>query len=147
VATVHVGDSRVRALSEIFQPKKTTFAEFKVREVAWPEATGRKGEMEKYLDALGGGQVYVHVLRDFDSPCWVSPRVPQTILGNSTRVPVVRPHPHRAGLRARQESAHTDARQEGARENARRYSDRDASARSPVRRNRSELHRDINSSR
>jgi ribosome-binding ATPase len=68
VATVHVGDARVRALSEIFKPKKTTFAEFKVREVAWPEATGRKGEMEKYLDALGGGQVYVHVLRGFDSP-------------------------------------------------------------------------------
>ena len=68
VATVHVGDARVRALSEIFLPKKTTFAEFKVREVAWPEATGRKGEMERYLDALGGGQVYVHVLRGFDSP-------------------------------------------------------------------------------
>jgi ribosome-binding ATPase len=68
VATVHVGDARVRVLSEIFLPKKTTFAEFKVREVAWPEASGRKGEMEKYLDALGGGQVYVHVLRAFDSP-------------------------------------------------------------------------------
>jgi ribosome-binding ATPase YchF (GTP1/OBG family) len=76
VATVHVGDSRVRALSEIFQPKKTTFAEFKVREVAWPEATGRKGEMEKYLDALGGGQVYVHVLRGFDSPTLGEPAHP-----------------------------------------------------------------------
>jgi ribosome-binding ATPase len=76
VATVHVGDSRVRALSEIFQPKKTTFAEFKVREVAWPEATGRKGEMEKYLDALGGGQVYVHVLRGFDSPLLGEPAHP-----------------------------------------------------------------------
>jgi ribosome-binding ATPase YchF (GTP1/OBG family) len=68
VATVHVGDARVRALAEIYMPKKTTFAEFKVREVAWPEATGRKGEMEKYLDAISGGQVYVHVLRGFDSP-------------------------------------------------------------------------------
>ena len=68
IATVHVGDARIRTLSEIFLPKKTTFAEFKVREVAWPEATGRKGEMEKYLDALGGGQVYVHVLRGFESP-------------------------------------------------------------------------------
>ena len=68
VATVHVGDSRVRALSEIFQPKKTTFAEFRVREVAWPEASARKGEMERYLDALAGGQVYLHVLRAFDNP-------------------------------------------------------------------------------
>ncbi len=68
VAAVHVGDARVRALSEIFKPKKTTFAEFKVREVAWPEATARKGEMERYLDALAGGQVYLHVLRAFENP-------------------------------------------------------------------------------
>lgn len=68
IATVHVGDSRVRALSDMFQPKKTTFAEFKVREVAWPEASARKGEMERYLDALAGGHVYLHVLRAFDNP-------------------------------------------------------------------------------
>lgn len=68
IATVHVGDARIRTLSEIFQPKKTTYAEFKVQEVAWPEATGRKGEMERYLDALAGGQLYLHVLRAFDSP-------------------------------------------------------------------------------
>ena len=68
IATVHVGDARVRRLSEIFEPKKTTFAEFKVREVAWPEASARKGEMERYLDALAGGQVYMHVLRAFDNP-------------------------------------------------------------------------------
>ncbi len=80
VATVHVGDARVRTLSEIFQPKKTTFAEFKVREVAWPEATGRKGEMERYLDALAGGQVYVHVLRSFDSPLLGEPAHPEADL-------------------------------------------------------------------
>ncbi len=67
IASVHVGDARVRVLSEIFQPKKTTFAEFKVQEVAWPEASARKGEMERYLDALAGGQLYLHVLRAFDS--------------------------------------------------------------------------------
>ncbi len=67
IATVHVGDARVRALSEIFRPKKTTFAEFKVQEVAWPEASARKGEMERYLDALAGGQLYIHVLRAFES--------------------------------------------------------------------------------
>jgi ribosome-binding ATPase len=67
IATVHVGDDRVRKLSEIFVPKKTTFAEFKVQEVAWPEASARKGEMERYLDALSGGQLYLHVLRGFDS--------------------------------------------------------------------------------
>ena len=67
IATVHVGDSRVRVLSEIFKPKKTTFAEFKVQEVAWPEASARKGEMERYLDTLSGGQLYLHVVRAFDS--------------------------------------------------------------------------------
>jgi ribosome-binding ATPase YchF (GTP1/OBG family) len=68
IATVHVGDARVRKLSEIFEPRKTTFAELRVREVAWPEASARKGEMERYLDALAGGQVYLHVLRAFENP-------------------------------------------------------------------------------
>lgn len=80
VATVHVGDSRVRALAEIFKPKKTTFAEFRVREVAWPEASARKGEMERYLDALAGGQVYLHVLRAFDSPVLGEPVHPEADL-------------------------------------------------------------------
>ena len=80
IATVHVGDARVRALSEIFQPKKTTFAEFKVQEVAWPEASARKGEMERYLDALAGGQLYLHVLRAFDSMVLGEPAHPEADL-------------------------------------------------------------------
>ena len=80
IATVHVGDPRVRTLSEIFQPKKTTFAEFKVQEVAWPEASARKGEMERYLDALAGGQLYVHVLRAFDSTSLGDPAHPEADL-------------------------------------------------------------------
>ena len=76
IATTHVGDPRVRVLSEIFQPKKTTYAELKVREVAWPEASARKGEMERYLDALAGGQVYLHVLRAFDSSILGEPAHP-----------------------------------------------------------------------
>ncbi len=80
IATVHVGDPRVRTLSEIFQPKKTTFAEFKVQEVAWPEASARKGEMERYLDALAGGQLYLHVVRGFDSPILGEPAHPESDL-------------------------------------------------------------------
>jgi ribosome-binding ATPase len=80
IATVHVGDTRVRTLSEIFQPKKTTFAEFKVQEVAWPEASARKGEMERYLDALAGGQLYLHVLRAFDSQLLGEPAHPKNDL-------------------------------------------------------------------
>jgi hypothetical protein len=67
----------VRALSEIFQPKKTTFAELKVREVAWSESSARKGEMERYLDALAGGQVYLHVLRAFENPTLGEPVHPE----------------------------------------------------------------------
>jgi len=85
VATVHVGDARVRTLSDVFHPKKTTFAEFKVREVAWPEASTRKGEMERYLDALAGGQVYLHVLRAFDSPLLGEPIHPESDLGELDR--------------------------------------------------------------
>lgn len=77
IAAVHVGDPRIRALSEIFSPKKTTYAEFKVREVAWPEASARKGEMERYLDALAGGQVYLHVLRAFENPMLGEPVHPE----------------------------------------------------------------------
>jgi len=67
----------VRTLSEIFQPKKTTFAEFKVQEVAWVEASARKGEMERYLDALAGGQLYLHVVRAFDSAILGEPAHPE----------------------------------------------------------------------
>ena len=68
VTTVRMGDDRVRRLSEIFKPKKTTFAEFKVREAVWPEATGRKGEMERYLDQIAGAHVFLHVLRGYANP-------------------------------------------------------------------------------
>lgn len=77
IATVRMGDERVRALSEVFKPKKTTFAEFRVREVVWPEATGRKGEMDRYLDALAGSQVFLHALRGFDNPMLGEPADPR----------------------------------------------------------------------
>jgi len=76
VATVRMGDDRVRRLSEVFQPKKTTFAEFRVREAAWTEASARKGELERYLDQLAGAQVFLHVLRAFVSPMQADPPDP-----------------------------------------------------------------------
>jgi ribosome-binding ATPase YchF (GTP1/OBG family) len=68
ITTVKMGDARIRILSDMFHPKKTTFAEFQVKEVMWPEASGRKGEMDRYLDAVAGGQVFLHVVRAFESP-------------------------------------------------------------------------------
>lgn len=80
IATVRVGDPRVRTLSQIFLPKKTTFAEFTVEEAMWPQASARKGEMERYLDSVAGGQLYLHVLRAFDSDTLGEPAHPQSDL-------------------------------------------------------------------
>jgi ribosome-binding ATPase YchF (GTP1/OBG family) len=68
ITSVKVVDSRVRTLSEIFKPKKTTFAEIRLREPEWPRAEGRRNEMARYLDALQGAQVFLHVVRAFDNP-------------------------------------------------------------------------------
>jgi ribosome-binding ATPase YchF (GTP1/OBG family) len=73
ITTVRMGDDRIRRLSELFKPRKTTFAEFRVREAAWPEASARKAQMERYLDQLAGGQVFLHVLRAFESPMLAEP--------------------------------------------------------------------------
>jgi len=68
ITSVKVVDSRVRKLSEIFKPKKTTFAEIRLREPEWPRSEGRKNEMARYLDALQGAQVFLHVVRAFENP-------------------------------------------------------------------------------
>jgi len=68
VTTIRVGDERIRRLSQVFTPRKTTFAEFRVREVAWPAASARKAQMERYLDQVAGAQVFIHVLRAFENP-------------------------------------------------------------------------------
>lgn len=68
VATVRVGDPRVRLLSDMFHPKKTTFGEFKIRVADRPAATGRRGEMDRYLIGLAGAQLFLHVVRAFENP-------------------------------------------------------------------------------
>jgi len=79
VATVHVGDPRVRTLSEIFQPKKTTFAEFRVQEVAWPEASARQGR-DGAISRRFGRRPAVHtLLRAFDSAVLGEPAHPEPI--------------------------------------------------------------------
>lgn len=76
IATVRLGDDRIRRLSEIFKPKKTVYAEFTVKEAVWPDATARKGAMERYLDQIQGAQVFLHVIRAFANPMLAEPAAP-----------------------------------------------------------------------
>jgi hypothetical protein len=68
IVSVKVADSRIRKLSEMWSPKKTTFAEFRTREADWPQGDGKKAEMTRYLDSLAGADVFLHVVRAFDNP-------------------------------------------------------------------------------
>ncbi len=68
VAAVKVVDRRVLALSEIFRPRKTTFAEVRCREAEWTPGEGRRGQMARYIDGLTGAEVFLHVVRAFDNP-------------------------------------------------------------------------------
>ena len=52
ITAVRVVDPRIRELSEIFAPRKTTYAEFSTRDTDWPRAEGRRADMDRYLDAL-----------------------------------------------------------------------------------------------
>lgn len=43
LTSVKVVDDRVRRLSAHYNPKKTTFAEFRTADVDWPRGDGRRG--------------------------------------------------------------------------------------------------------
>ena len=68
--TVKVPDARVDRLSAMYKPKKTTFAEIRMKEVPWsaPDPTARRSEAERYLKSLAGSELYIHVVRGFESP-------------------------------------------------------------------------------
>lgn len=73
IVLVKVQDSRIRKLSKMWSPKKTTFAEFRTREADWPQGDGKKAEMTRYLDSLSGSDVFLHVVRAFDNPMLGAP--------------------------------------------------------------------------
>jgi ribosome-binding ATPase YchF (GTP1/OBG family) len=66
---VKVPDARIDRLSAIFRPKKTTYAEIRMREVPWSAAdpAARKSEAERYLARLKGAELFLHVVRGFAS--------------------------------------------------------------------------------
>ncbi|MBZ0273027.1 DUF933 domain-containing protein [bacterium] len=78
VATVRVVDERVDALAKIFNPKKTTYAEMRVREAAWPGAgeSARKSDVDRYLQAIRGSRLFLHVLAAAQTPMLADPPNP-----------------------------------------------------------------------
>jgi len=68
VTAVKVQDPRIRVLSDIWKPKKTTFAEIRTREAEWPRSDTRKGEMSSYIESLVPAEVLLHVVRAFEDP-------------------------------------------------------------------------------
>lgn len=75
IATVKVPDPRLDRLSALYKPKKTTYVEIRAREAAWP-GTGeskRRSEIERYVDAIKGSSLFIHVLRACATPIAVEP--------------------------------------------------------------------------
>ena len=75
LVAVKVPDARVDRLSAIFHPKKTTYAEIRMREIPWSaqDAAARKSEAERYLARLKGSELFLHVVRGFESPAHEEP--------------------------------------------------------------------------
>jgi len=75
ILSVRVPDRRIEVLSEIFKPKKTTFAEFKLKEIPWPNQVGsnRRTSAEKYVKTLGGNDLLINVVRNFENPYLAQP--------------------------------------------------------------------------
>ncbi|HPQ70491.1 MAG TPA: DUF933 domain-containing protein [bacterium] len=82
IATVKVPDPRLDKLVEIYHPKKTTYAEIRAREAAWPGAGEgkRRSEMERYLDLIKGSSLFIHVVRACMTPAAADePDVPRDL--------------------------------------------------------------------
>ena len=67
---VKIPDPRVDRLSEMFRPKKTTHAEIHITEIPWSasETSRRRSEAESYLKRLAGAELFIQVVRGFESP-------------------------------------------------------------------------------
>jgi GTP-binding protein YchF len=65
---IQVPDSRVDALSAIYQPKKTTYAEIAFIDVAGPEEHSKSGLDQTLVGQIREAEALVHVVRAFDNP-------------------------------------------------------------------------------
>ncbi len=68
LGAVRVPDARIDALSEIFRPKKTTYAEIAFCDVPGEHGAEKKGLSTKSLQQIRDQEALCLVLRDFDNP-------------------------------------------------------------------------------
>jgi hypothetical protein len=68
LGTVKVPDERIDALSRIFKPKKTTFAEIIFCDIPGEHGAEQKGLSRKAIEQIRVQDVLCLVLRDFDNP-------------------------------------------------------------------------------
>jgi GTP-binding protein YchF len=68
MGVVRVPDERIDALSKIFKPKKTTYAEISFCDVPGEHGAEKKGLSTKSLQQIRDQEALCLVLRDFDNP-------------------------------------------------------------------------------
>lgn len=68
LGVVEVPDERIDALSKIFKPKKTTYAEISFCDVPGEHGAEKKGLSTKSLQQIRDQEALCLVLRDFDNP-------------------------------------------------------------------------------
>ncbi len=68
LGTVKVPDQRIDALSRIFSPKKTTYAEISFCDIPGEHGAEKKGLSTKGLEQIRAQEVLCLVLRDFENP-------------------------------------------------------------------------------
>lgn len=68
IGTVRVPDARIDALSKIFSPKKTTYAEISFSDIPGEHGAEKKGLSTKGLQQIRDQEALCLVLRDFPNP-------------------------------------------------------------------------------
>ena len=68
IGTVRVPDQRIDALSRIFTPKKTTYAEMSFSDIPGEHGADQKGLSTKAIEQIRTQDALCLVLRDFDNP-------------------------------------------------------------------------------
>jgi len=76
LGTVRVPDKRIDALSKIFSPKKTTFAEIAFADIPGEHGADKKGLTTKALQPVREQDALCLVLRDFPNPAVDTPADP-----------------------------------------------------------------------